>query len=157
VDAAEVAEFTSLWKLRADGTRPRVIRWETGGTEEWWEAEHFGYARLEGSVIHRREVRHQVAERRWRIVDRLAGTGTHLAVLRLHLHPEVHVKVVAPNAVQLSRVGGTLRLQCSEALEVTDGWVAPRYGVKLPARVLLARRRGQLPFAITTDIAWEPV
>jgi hypothetical protein len=47
VDAAEVAEFTSLWKLRADGTRPRVIRWETGGTEELWEAEHFGYARLE--------------------------------------------------------------------------------------------------------------
>jgi len=157
VDGAEVAEFRSLWKLREDGTRPRVIRWETGSAEEWWEAEHFGYARLEGGVIHRREVRHQVQDRRWRIVDRLSGTGTHRAVLRLHLHPEVHVKVVAPNVVHLSRRGGALRLQCSEPLELTDGWVSPRYGVKLPARVVMARHSGQLPFAITTDIAWEPV
>ena len=118
-------------------------------------------AHVDGHVaphrLGRNLVRHQVQERRWRIVDRLSGTGTHRAVLRLHLHPEVHAKVVTPNVVQLRRPGGALRLQCSEPLELTDGWVSPRYGVKLPARVLVVRRSGQLPFAITTDIAWAPV
>ena len=108
-------------------------------------------------MIHRREVRHQVRERRWRIVDRLSGAGNHRAVLHLHLNPEVQVKVIAPNVLLLRRTGGALRLQCSEPVELVDGWVAPSYGVKFAARVLQARRAGQLPFAITTDIAWEPV
>jgi hypothetical protein len=111
-----------------------------------------------GSVIHRREVRHP-------------GGGTPLANRGPPRGDRNSPRGPSPppasggsceggsteRAVQLSRVGGTLRLQCSETLEVTDGWVAPRYGVKLPARVLLARRRDQLPFAITTDIVWEPV
>ncbi len=156
VDGAEVAEFASIWRIREDGTRPRVVRWEHGGDEEWWEAEHFGYTRLEGRVIHRREVRHQVRERRWRIVDRLSGAGNHRAVLHLHLNPEVQVKAIAPNVLLLRRTGGALRLQCSEPVELVDGWVASRYGVKLAAQVLRARRAGQLPFAITTEIAWEP-
>jgi hypothetical protein len=87
----------------------------------------------------------------------LSGVGNHRAVLHLHLNPEVQVEVITPNVLLLRRAAGALRLQCSEPVELVDGWVAPRYGVKLAAQVLQARWAGQLPFAITTDIAWEPV
>jgi hypothetical protein len=73
------------------------------------------------------------------------------------LSPGSEAAVINPHTVLVRRTGGALRVECSESLELVEGWVAPRYGVKQPAAILRAAGSGELPCSITTDLAWEPV
>jgi uncharacterized heparinase superfamily protein len=156
VDGAEIAEWTGLWHVREDGTRPEVLAWQTSEATDVWEARHHGYARLPAPVHHCRRVTHWKAERRWCVEDRLEGSGRHRAELRWHLHPDASLVRAGPQEVAIRLGQGLLRLRVDGHIGVHDDWVAPRYGVRCAARTLLIQRDGELPLRFRTEIDWRP-
>jgi uncharacterized heparinase superfamily protein len=155
VDGQEIAEIARLWRLVADGTRPRVLEWTTTEAEDRWTAEHYGYSRLTNPVTHRRSVRFERAARRWTVHDELLGRGSHTAELFVHLNPNARVSRVSECEVAVVLGAGALRINCSDPVSVDPGWVAPSYGIKLPAPVLRVVHEGAVPFGLTTTIEWR--
>ena len=156
VDGQEIAEFARLWHLAENHTAPKVLEWSSGPDEDRWEAEHHGYSRLPGPVVHRREVRFHRDSVRWLVRDRLLGRGRHRAELFLHLNPDAIVSRVDARTVDVTLGEGCLRIGTGEPVELLDGWVAPSYGVRRPAPVLRVTWEGTVPFELETTIAWRP-
>ena len=154
VDDQDQAELTGLWRIAADGTRPRLLAWDPGREEQRWEASHAGYTRLPDPVVHRRQVRFSPAARRWEVVDILEGLAEHDLALYWHCAPEVAARLTTGHEAVLVREGGALRLVSEPPLTLEAGWVAPSYGVRRPATVLVARVRARLPFRMRTLIEW---
>ncbi|MBK9065313.1 MAG: alginate lyase family protein [Gemmatimonadetes bacterium] len=157
VDGLDQAELTGLWRIAADGTRPRVVAWEPGPGVQCWEAEHHGYGRLRDPVVHRRRVTFWPDARRWEVLDVLEGREEHELVLRWHCAPGVVARPTSGHEVMLAREGGALRLGSEPPLALAEGWVAPSYGVRRPAVVLVAAVRVRLPFQFRTVIEWMSI
>jgi hypothetical protein len=90
------------------------------------------------------EVRHTrrvlfVANEYWLICDELRGSVPHHYDLRFHLAPEAlnRTRIVCDGANPHVRAPGlSLVFEPSRRPREETGWVAPRYGVKLPAPVI---------------------
>jgi len=156
VDGKEIADWTSFWHVKKDGTRPRVLAWSIGEIQDVWEAEHYGYTRLPSPVIHRRKVVHRKLPREWVIEDTLSGSGSHWAELRWHLGPGASVRPLATNVVEIDRGDGCIEVACNGSIQLVPDWVAPSYGVKLASWTILVRREGVLPLQYRTEIRWRP-
>jgi uncharacterized heparinase superfamily protein len=96
---------------------------------------HNGYTRLPGAPVHRREW--QMDERSLRVADMVRG-GTHAAVARYILHPDVLVTAYGANAWQLTLPAGqALRVTVvmgQSHIEPTS--YAPEFGKVLPTQCL---------------------
>ena len=96
---------------------------------------HDGYKRLSGAPVHRREWKMDVCS--LQIADAVRG-GTHTAVARYILHPDVKVTAVANNSWQLTLAGG--QNLCVMALEgqgcIESASYAPEFGIVLPTQCL---------------------
>lgn len=147
----------TMWGRRASA---RARRWVTQPGYDFVEAEHDGYQRLTGRPLHRRSVFHSRGGATF-IVDRLLGDGTHSAELNWHLCPEAQLEPSGPDAWQATGDGfrlhlavlgdGRLETAIIEGQEQPpQGWVSPRFGARVPAPVLCARRSGPLPMAWVT-------
>ncbi|MFX0195795.1 MAG: alginate lyase family protein [Candidatus Hodarchaeota archaeon] len=64
------------------------VPWPSGKTirhqGDYWQGEHYGYARAPWHVIHRRSIE-KGKDGNWRIIDQLLGKNHHKATLRWHL------------------------------------------------------------------------
>lgn len=156
VDGEEIAEFAGLWRVVEDGTDPKVLEWVTGAAEERWVAEHYGYLRLRRPVTHRREVRFVRADRAWIVTDELLGEGVHRVELNLHLAPTAVVSRRGEGEIIVGLGGGALRLSSPDRIDLVEGWVAPRYGVRHHAPVARVSRTGELPIRLVTSMVWQP-
>lgn len=96
------------------------------------------------------EVRHTrrvffVAGEYWLVVDELRGDRPHKYDLRFHLAPEAwgraRVTSDGENSV-VSAPGLALVFESTHLPRVEPGWVAPQYGVKLPAPVVSVLAEG---------------
>lgn len=139
VDGAEQAEtHEGLPFVIGDESRPRLVRWESGGARDLAVVEHGGYARLAGGpVIHRRAVLFDKNARLWIVEDSLAGRGRHAFRFRLHFAPGVEAAGWLGRAggacakiggasllvVPLERLGGA-------APEFEPRWCSTDYGAK---------------------------
>jgi uncharacterized heparinase superfamily protein len=127
---------------------PVVKHW-SAETPPWLEIEHDGYRRLSGTPRHTRRLELAGDGSRLTITDVLDGAGTHRIEAYVHLAPEVEPHRIGPNEYTLRHSSGdrlTVRFQGEEVTTaIRDGWVAPEYGVRLPAKVLVAERTGRLP------------
>jgi len=85
-------------------------------------------------AVHTRRVAF-VGDEYWVIEDRLQASTEHRYDLHFHLAPEAHGTVAIDGATVLAP-GLALLLASPGAPVVEDGWVAPRYGVKLRAPVV---------------------
>lgn len=156
VDGENIEVLRKIWRVDRDRTHPRVLRWLSLDGLDEWEAEHAGYRRLADPVVHRRRVRFDVAARRWLIEDNLIGATSHRLEVFWHCAPGVRVLKQTPSEFLLIRPGGALRLFSEVGLTLESGWVAPRYGVRLPAPVLVGRWEAKLPQRLATRLEWEP-
>ena len=90
-------------------------------------------------AVHRRRIAF-VREGHWVIEDRLDAHDEHDYDLRFHLAPG-SAPTVKDGTVLAD--GLALVIQGADEVRIEPGWVAPRYGVKLDAPVVIAHRRGR--------------
>jgi hypothetical protein len=156
VDELEIAEITGMWQIAGDLTMPRVTTWKAEADIDRWVAEHHGYARLADPVVHRRDVTADRGRLRWRIVDTLLGRAEHRLDLYWHFGPGVALEMLDPHTLVASGPAGALRITCNVPFAIQPGWIAPSFGVRLPAAIAQATASAPLPFSYLTDLEYLP-
>jgi hypothetical protein len=151
VDGREQNDFPgeNLFNM-GRGASVRVNRWEVGEDRDFLDAEHHGYRRLAGPVVHRRQILFLKREGYWLIRDVLEGKDTHRFDLYFHLAPmPVEPADGFPLAVRTRGPGTDLAILPLRAeglkVEIEEGWVSPSYGVRERAPVVRYRGECGLP------------
>ena len=117
---------------------------------------HDGYRRLPGKPIHSRQwttVRNGVD-----IVDELSGSGSHLAEVFFHIHPNWRPHLKGDAGCELVSTDGSCCLLMN--LEPRMTWRLelstwhPQFGVSLPNFRLVGSQRGELPLRFVTRLSW---
>jgi len=99
-------------------------------------------------AVHRRRLTR--AADGWLIEDRLRGATSHRYDLRFHLAPEAH-DAARMEGDTVRAPGLTLRIRGAAAIALEPGWIAPRYGERVPAPVVSAVAEGRTA-AFTTEV-----
>jgi hypothetical protein len=135
-----------LWRHKA---LARVLTWVPRPDGAELIAEHDGYARLPGRVVHRRRL--DLRGGRLAIDDEILGQGEHDLEWRLHFAPECSV-VLDGEVCRVSRDGASLRIALDSVLSwhvvcggQDGGWYSPAYHLKVPTSTLIGRARARLP------------
>jgi uncharacterized heparinase superfamily protein len=89
-------------------------------------------------AVHRRRITF-IQDSYWVIEDRLEAATEHDYDLRFHLAPSA--ATVEGRTVRAP--GLTLTLEGAETVQLEPGWISPRYGERIAAPVVSARRRGR--------------
>jgi hypothetical protein len=151
VDGDEQNRFDEddLFSLGMDAA-VRVNKWEAGADNDILDAEHYGYRRLEHPVTHRRQILFSKQGGYWVVKDTLTGEGVHQLDLYFHLCPgEVEPAGDHPLAVKTKTEGANLAIIPLETeglgMEIEEGWVSYRYGVKERAPVVRYSKHGEAP------------
>jgi uncharacterized heparinase superfamily protein len=162
VDGVEQNRFVrgGLFALHAD-TRPRVLAWDAGPTRTRIVAEHDGYGRLGDPVLHRRTVTFERGAGRVEVLDEFdhpkGRGGTHDFTWTFPLAPGCRIEPVTDGwLIETGRqrvhlVWPSLHPEgeiVPVAVEMAEGWVSPRYGVREKAPMLRWRWRGAVPSAV---------
>ncbi|HEX7294142.1 MAG TPA: alginate lyase family protein [Pyrinomonadaceae bacterium] len=120
-----------------DEARPRVLLWETGDEFDRVVAEHYGYARLQVSLTHRRTIMLNKSQRSWLIDDEFAGDGEHSLAIRFHFDAGLRVKTAPDNVVAFDPESGAelqikaVTLKSEPSLE--EQAVSTDYGEQRPS------------------------
>ncbi len=163
IDGADqaVTNGTFRWKTKLSCGRARVPVWPA---LEYVEAEHDGYLRMPGGVIHRRRLL-RIQSGYWIIADDFRGSGNHTFDFNYHFAPGVEVSSLKQDDELVARVDGAgllLGLYASQPLQKElvrgrtapiGGWVSAGYGEKKPSSTLRATLLGPPPAAAITLLA----
>ena len=151
VDGEEQNRFdeNELFSMGHDAA-VKVNRWEITEEYDLLDAEHSGYQRLKSPVIHRRQIFFNKAGGYWVVRDMLSSEGSHQFNLYFHFAPlEVELDNEFPLAVKTRTRGANSAIIPLEAegvsVEILDGWVSYRYGVKERAPIVRYSKKGQVP------------
>ena len=151
IDERELAEFSSLWHITRDTTRPRVTEWAVSEWLDAFDAEHYGYERLPRSVRVRRHVEFQKRQSYWKITDEILGSGEHSIDFFLHFSPGIQVERVDERTYLLKGTGASLLVRTRGREGVIEPWsVSPGYGVLLSSSRLRISGRSILPARLET-------
>jgi hypothetical protein len=149
--------------------RTRVTTEPTPSGAGYIEAEHDGYLRLQGGVIHRRRLLH-IPPDSWIIVDDFRGSGEHAFDFNYHFAPDVEVSDLERDElgvlVKTNPAGLLLRLIASQPFTSAklirgetasiEGWSSRGYGEKQPCTTLRATINGPAPTAAMTFLVQPP-
>jgi hypothetical protein len=140
--------------------RAELREWRSTDALDYVDAEHAAYARLRDPVRHRRRIVF-VKPRYWIIVDDLYGAATHhielrlqLAGVRVELRPDGWAVAAGANTRGLfvrpfAAMPLDAEIRCGSSAPI-EGWVAPDYGHRVPAPLLLYSAVTALPTRIVT-------
>ena len=147
IDDEELNRLVSpdhLWQLR-DDARPCDVSWSWSEAADRLRCGHTGYRRLDPPVAVTREVTLLKHAATVIVRDSVEGAGDRRLVWRFHLAPGIDAAMDGID-VRMRWRGGEAWLQSPDAsrldaVTIEDGWVSPSYGVRVPARVVVARAR----------------
>jgi len=123
-------------------THARLLRFETDGPHAIFEGEHSGFWELARGLLHRRELRFDGEQGVVRIADTVLGANGRELIWSFPLAAG-EASAEGSKAVAVFRTG-RLELEAAGAtLAIERGWIAPSYGVRIPAPVVRARRRAR--------------
>jgi uncharacterized heparinase superfamily protein len=136
----------TLFRLR-QFARPRAELWEDGPKQVRFIASHDGFRRLEPPVIHRRTFSLEHSSAGLEIIDELLGHGEQEAESFLHLATGATVRRTGDHELLVSHGDNAMAVAWwgTTAVEVTEGWVSDRFGVREQAPMLVAHVHGTLP------------
>jgi hypothetical protein len=152
VDGCDQAEAVDFFKWRAV---PSTVRERAASLEtlDFVVASHTGYTRLEGVGVHRRAVVF-VRPDYWLVADVMEGSGSHRLETRFPFAPGARLQLGTGRAIaekdgEFFLVGAgepawTLRSACGSEFPI-EGWFSEDYGARVPAPVLIAERKADLP------------
>jgi hypothetical protein len=143
-----------------DRPSARLRRWVSTPFLDLADADHKGYRRLADPVTHRRRVVF-VKPRYWLLIDDLEGAARHRIDLRFQFAPidvttdaELWARAVSRRGPGLwIRAFAATRLESKVVeggIDPIEGWIAPDYGARLPAPVLIYSADGPLPLRVVT-------
>jgi hypothetical protein len=152
VDDEEVNRFIgpdALWQLQYDAVPAGATLTRDERTDSF-SGSHRGYERLQAPVSHTRQF---VVDKKMPCVvvrDRLDGSSRHMLTWRFHLDSRVSAELHG-REVRLSSGPHEVWLRSdlppAFGVALEDGWVSPRYGVKVPATVVVWKGVATLPIA----------
>jgi hypothetical protein len=152
VDGNELAKLTDLWRSD-DKTDPKVLKWICGEEEDVLIAEHSGFARFPGEVVHRRTYRLRKRRMEFSIEDQFLGSGEHSLEVFFHFHPYVFCKKPEGDRIILDHRGVSYVILGSPGeWKLSETEYSPSYGLKQKNTSASISQRAQLPFLITTVI-----
>jgi uncharacterized heparinase superfamily protein len=88
-------------------------------------------------AVHRRRIA-LVRGRYWVVEDRLRGARPHRYDLRFHLGQEAEGRTAITDDGLVTAPGVAMTILGAEAVALEPGWIAPRYGHRVPAPVVSA-------------------
>jgi hypothetical protein len=147
IDESEIAEFDGLWRIKRDTTAVTVAEWSVGD-ETLLEATQHAYLGLANGGI--------TVTRRWRLVgnrleviDKLEGSGSHGFNIRFTLPGNYPIQRNAENHIEIEGTDGErLVMECSLALEISEGWYSPGYGLAAVCNHITVADRFDPPYRI---------
>lgn len=160
VDGQEANRFDpeELFAIENDA-RPEVSVWESDERHDFLDARHFGYERLPDPVTHRRRVFFDKSAALWQIRDDIIGRREHWVEWFFHFAAGIPIEIVEDGVVMTSCAeGSNLTFKIRDVpedaeLELLDGWVSKRYGVKERNRVLRISMKRSLPLTMCFILA----
>lgn len=154
VDGEEMNPFPEEPFRLIPADSPRVLRWRLGERYAYLRAEHSGYRRLPGGVVHRRAILLDRAKGVFRIEDRLEGEGWHRFEGSFHLAPGWSAAAGEEGWTALDAEGRTeirftwIRRPAGGRLRVEEDLHSPSYGVTRKAWTVRAEWEGEAPCTI---------
>jgi uncharacterized heparinase superfamily protein len=153
VDGKELADFTGLWSIRADETRPRVVRWVAENNRCILEAEHSAYLGMPSRIVHRRQFELIHSPLSLIITDTLKGTGSHLIESFLHFAPRVTVQIASPQKAIARNENGRYIISVSAGeISLHDTSYSSSYGVRELNKAVRVTLNSMVPTAFQTII-----
>lgn len=157
VDKTELADFTGLWSIRADETKPRVLQWLVADDRDILEAEHFAYRALPSRITHRRRV--ELLRPRFSLIitDFLQGSGSHVIESFLHFAPQVLVELSGTQKAIARHQNGSYIVSAEAGdFSLADTWYSKSYGVKERNKTLKLTANSMLPTELQITVQREP-
>ncbi len=162
VDGQEANRFDpeELFAIENDA-RPAVSAWESDERHDFLDVCHFGYERLPDPVIHRRRYFFDKAATLWQIRDDIIGKREHCVEWFFHFASGVPIEIAEDGVLMtVCAEGSNLTFKIRDVpedaeLELLDGWVSRRYGVKEPNKVLRISMKRTLPLTMSFILAPE--
>lgn len=162
VDGRDQCRFSDVTLFEVEeGARGVTDVWEATADGATFEGHHDGYLRLSRPVVHRRRVRLGGDGRVLRIRDVLEGpSAAHDVRVTFQCDHGTSARVAGDRDqawASLERGGRRFRLVPTVPaglwLEVEDGWVSPRYGVRHSAPRVVLHGRVAVPVAIEVELS----
>jgi uncharacterized heparinase superfamily protein len=115
---------------------------------------HDGYIRLPSRCEHQRHFSVDVSGR-WKIADRITGTGRVIASSFVHFHPDITLSPASDGAWQLIKNGAAVaRLSVAKGSDAVESssYYCPEFGSAIENACLEVRVSGDLPLEIGYEI-----
>nr|WP_275993485.1 alginate lyase family protein [Argonema antarcticum] len=148
-----VAGGIFIWVEQA---RSNLIHWEEKPEGAVLVAEHDGYTRLAGRVVHQRKL--ELKNKRLEIGDRLEGNGVHSLEWRLHFSPLCRVDLRS-DICQVTWDGGRLEIHLDSQMqwvlargEKEAGWYSSGFNLKESIYTLVGTLDTKLPVSLTNSL-----
>jgi uncharacterized heparinase superfamily protein len=156
IDKTEIADFTGLWSIRADETRPRLLCWNTETGRTTLEAEHSAYLSLPSHITHRRRFELMQTPLCLTIIDTLQGSGSHLLESYLHFAPQVSIELAGSQKAIAKNGNGRYIVSVSRGeFLLEETWYSRSYGVKERNSTLKISLNAILPADIQITLCRE--
>ena len=153
VDGKELADFTGPWSIRADESRPRVVRWIVENNRCVLEAEHFAYLAMLPHTVHRRQFELIHSPLSLIITDTLKGTGSHLVESFLHFDPRTNVEITdLQKAIARNENGRYIISVSAGSFSLHDTSYSSSYGVRERNKSLKVTWNTMFPTAFQVTI-----
>lgn len=161
VDGEEINRFSaaSLFRMQEDA-HPRVLRWSSNSSSDFFEGEHRGYERLSQPVTHQRLIYLDKLARFWILRDYFLGVGSHAFEIFFHFDLGIEIALPSghPGAIHARHSCGTqlylapLFAPHELKVGVDEGWVSKSYGRRTKAPVACYSVGGEVPLELVFGI-----
>lgn len=160
IDGVELADFANAFKVKADLTNPKILKWESTAERDALVAEHYAYHRLPNPVTHRREFFFDKRRGELLLADTLTGRGAHVAEFFFHFAPDIALSQDGNviTATHASSAKLTMRFDKTDIeLSIQPSWIAPRYNRRVDAQRLIARFAFQDSLSVSIRFSWRAI
>jgi len=143
IDGKEINLFSDdiLFRMK-EKAKPKVIICDDSKELFVFEAEHYGYTRLPGPVIHRRRFTYDKGRRELQIIDDIRGKGNHTLESYFHLDSAV-VPREEGSAIVLQKNGKSICIELQNGdgrFVIEKGWVSDSYLHKAESQILKLKK-----------------
>ena len=159
IDGVELADFANAFKVKADLTNPKILKWETSSERDVLVAEHSAYQRLPNPVKHKREFLFDKQRDELLLTDTLTGQGDHTAEFFFHFAADIALtqtgNIITATHTSSARLILTLSTK-PDSISIQPSWIAPRYNRRADTQMLTVRLVFQDTLTTSFRFAWKP-